>query len=353
MGYPIFIRNTPNPNLSSSLSSEFWDLANQSDQIKIAVGYIGANSIIALNEYIELNKNVKLDIFIGMQYIEGFSEKQLYALQKLQATLSSGNSRRGTILVSSRVKHHGKFYLFRQNDMVGAPVSHPRVYIGSANLDTITKGYNKTYEAGLIVEDVTGEFQEYFERHVKPLGTEIDFHSVTPTIQDESPLAQYEEAIPLTPAQLDQIVSEKPGQQFKIPLKAKEKSNLNVFFGKPRISKKTNRALARPWYEVEVMPGKEITTSKGYPQNRTFTVVTDDGWKFVCRTSAPDGKNLRSAGNLMVLGAWIKGRLENYHALKMGEKVSEETFRAYGRSDFDMIYFPHQDVWYFDFGRKE
>ncbi len=37
----------------------------------------------------------------------------------------------------------------------------------------------------------------------------------------------------------------------------KEKSNLNVYFGKGRWSRSTGKILARPWYEVELIANKK------------------------------------------------------------------------------------------------
>ncbi|WP_288814894.1 restriction endonuclease PLD domain-containing protein [uncultured Corynebacterium sp.] len=346
----MFLKNTPNPKYNSSLSSEFWDHANVSRQIKIAVGYVGASSIIALRKYLELNPAASLELFIGMQYLEGFSEKQLYALEKLQQLLIEREQ--GTILLSKRVRHHAKFYYFDHAGITGNESSAPCVYIGSANLESITKGYNRTYEAGLILEDNDGDFNRYFERDIRPLGTKTDFAQITPTLRDESPLAQYEEAEPVSDDEVVRVTASKSTHHFVIPLKAEAKSHLNVFFGTPRKNTSTGRDLARPWYEVEVMPGKAITSSDGYPRNKEFTVITDDHWKFNCKTSGDGSKNLRSANNLMVLGAWIKGRLETYEALKIGDRVTPETFEKYGRSNFDMIYYPDHDIWYLDFSRK-
>jgi hypothetical protein len=115
------------------------------------------------------------------------------------------------------------------------------------------------------------------------------------------------------------------------------------------------RGLVKPrhWYEVELIVPSEITSRPKYPQansaNSIFDVITDDGWKFKCKVSGDYSKNLRSEGNLKILGKWLKGRLENAGALKVGELVTEETLRKYGRSDFDLIKTDTQNLWYLDF----
>ena len=142
---------------------------------------------------------------------------------------------------------------------------------------------------------------------------------------------------------------------FEIPIKATEKhgkSNLNVFFGKGRMDK---RGLVKPrhWYEAELIVPKEVTSKPGYPQSQTpesvFDVITDDGWKFKCKVSGDYSKNFRSENDLKILGKWLKGRLENAGALKVGEPVTEETLRKYGRYTFTLTKTTIPDLWYLDF----
>ena len=54
---------------------------------------------------------------------------------------------------------------------------------------------------------------------------------------------------------------------------------------------------------------------------------------------------------MKILGRWIKGRLENNGALKVGEPVTAETLQKYGRDNFDLISTSKSDVWILDFGR--
>lgn len=110
----------------------------------------------------------------------------------------------------------------------------------------------------------------------------------------------------------------------------------------------------RHWYEVELIVPKSITAQNGYPQESTpeaiFDVVTDDGWSFKCKVSGTNSKNLRSEGDLKILGKWLKGRLENAGVLKVGDPVRRETLKQYGRDTFTLTKTIKPGVWYLDFG---
>ncbi|GBR74797.1 hypothetical protein NO1_1910, partial [Candidatus Termititenax aidoneus] len=97
----------------------------------------------------------------------------------------------------------------------------------------------------------------------------------------------------------------------------------------------------------------DTTRKKDYPQKEEFVVITDDGYKFNCKTSGDYSKNFRSADDLKILGRWIKGRLENRKALKTGEKVSDETLKNYGRNHIQLTKTKIPNTWYLDFGVKK
>ena len=81
-----------------------------------------------------------------------------------------------------------------------------------------------------------------------------------------------------------------------------------------------------------------------------FTVVTDDGWKFNCKVSGDYSKNFRSEGDLKILGKWLKGRLENAGVLKVGDPVTAQTLREYGRDNFSLKKTIKEGIWFLDFG---
>jgi hypothetical protein len=122
-------------------------------------------------------------------------------------------------------------------------------------------------------------------------------------------------------------------QKFEYPLSRiadREKSNLNVYFGKGRWSRSTGKVNPRPWYEIELIAKKQVTSNPLYPKG-DFTAYTDDGFVIPMRTSGDYFKNIRSRGNLSLLGQWIKGKLQKSKALLPLTPVTQDTLDAYGR----------------------
>ncbi|MBR0277247.1 MAG: NgoFVII family restriction endonuclease, partial [Clostridia bacterium] len=112
----------------------------------------------------------------------------------------------------------------------------------------------------------------------------------------------------------------------------------------------------RHWYEVELIVPKDIATQPGYPNANTeeavFNVITDDGWKFSCKVSGQNNKNLRSEGDLRILGKWLKGRLEDAGVLTIGSPVLNDTLKQYGRDTLTLTRTTLPNTWFLDFGVK-
>lgn len=340
------IADSPNPkSFLKPFRKRFWELAGQTNRIDIAVGYVDVASLVELNTYIEENLEVQLNLLVGMQYFEGFTVPQLSALNALADKLFQ--KQRGTVLISTRVRYHGKLYSFSANSPSEC------VYVGSGNLSSISPSYSATFEAGVLVSEGCRQIIDYMQSTLFKLGTPLQELEITPTNQDlKSPLEKMDD-VEKTPESVPFELANKlaPTYKFAIPIKATEKSNLNVFFGKGREHKPTGRTLSRPWYEAELIPGTAITRNAHYPQNKAeFDVITDNGFKFKCNVNGQDGnKNLRSSGSLSILGAYLKGHLEAYGLLKPGEKVTTEILEKYGRSTVDFMYFEETRRWVMDF----
>ena len=77
-------------------------------------------------------------------------------------------------------------------------------------------------------------------------------------------------------------------------------------------------------------------------------------------TGGDNNKNLRSRGDLTIVGRWLKGRLEMTGALESGNLVDSLVFQRYGRStitltrtdniEYDKLTGEDLQVWYVDFG---
>lgn len=158
---------------------------------------------------------------------------------------------------------------------------------------------------------------------------------------------------------LADITSKLNGVVFDIPLKVTtrhQKSNLNVYYGKGRTNRSTGFTKPRHWYEAELIVPKRITDRDFYPKannpkaGKIITVYTDDGWNFKCKISGTNSKNFRSNNDLKILGKWIKGRLENSGALQVGQLVTEDVLKRYGRNNFKLKGTSDPTIWMLDFG---
>ena len=142
---------------------------------------------------------------------------------------------------------------------------------------------------------------------------------------------------------------------FLLPLKPFElagKSNLHTHLGKGRENTSTGIVLPRSWYEVELIIPTEILEDSRYPNNKEpFQVVTDDGYKFECKTSGDNGKNLRSVDDLKKLGKWIKGRMQDANVIRPGGNITQDTLIAYGRNNIGFYPTGEDGVWYMDFSQ--
>jgi hypothetical protein len=335
---------------SQKFSDVFFDLfVNKASSTRIASGYVSEESIADLITLYDTGYNKPLNLIVGMHYFEGFSYGQYYALLHLADILSAKKA--GGIFVSRVMKYHGKIYSFCENGRYSS-------IIGSSNLTKIAlakeTAAERVYDTDLYIHDeaITADIdkfitdlQEKFCNDFKTLKFE-DLNIIEPANLFENYLSVEKASIEDMQNQLTDVV-------FDIPLKTEEKSNLNVYFGKGRKNFANGSILPRDWYEIEVIVPSVITRKKDYPRNEQFWVITDDGYKFECKTSGDYSKNFRSASDLKILGRWIKGRMENRRVLKTGDKVTEEALANYGRHSVRLTKMKTAHTWHLDFrGRK-
>lgn len=96
----------------------------------------------------------------------------------------------------------------------------------------------------------------------------------------------------------------------------------------------------------------KFLSADGYPKQKEFTVITDDGWQFECNTTGQNGKNFSSKGDQTIFGKWIKGRLEATDCLRTGEPVTEETLRKYGNDHIELRSTDNPNIWLLSFKGK-
>lgn len=315
-----------------SVKDFYRPMIETADHLNIATGFITNDSITELKKLIEYRQyNLTLDLFIGMNLLDGFTKLQYNAVKDLNTFLTESTT--GRVLLSPKALYHGKMYSFMQNNScIGA-------FIGSSNLGSFVGTSNNYIEVeaffnGTEAYRVNNTIISIIER----LG--VDF-SIVPPVTDFLPnpielLKDYNfvEQIGLEKTALAKACAQ--GYKIRIPLKDEPKSNLNAFFGAGKIKGKFS---PRGWYEVEIIIPKNMehrdlipwSEDKEENKNCHIFVITDDGYKFECYRQGDNGKNFRSAHDLKILGRWIKGQMENEGALELGKPVTAEVLNKFGK----------------------
>jgi len=336
-----------------TFSEMFYSMVPKSTEIDIAVGYVTSDSLIELKKIVELNTLKALRLTIGMHYLEHFTKVQYNAAMSLNRFLRENKC--GEVRLVTPFKYHGKLYTYSNEQGVFGGI------VGSNNLSSIVEGGARVYESAVFLDDkkTVNQMHNFITDLVRTSTENIeDLH--IDNFREINPLLEGHEYVKnVKPEEMRNIMRQRTDISFEIPIKPYEvspQSNLNAFFGKGRESK---NGLIKPrhWYEVEVIVPKSITEQNGYPKAKSpeaiFEVVTDDGWAFKCKVSGDYSKNFRSEGDLKILGKWLKGRLENAGVLKVGDPVTKDTLKAYGRNTFTLTKIARNGLWYLDFGVRK
>ena len=298
---------------------------DKATNINIATGFITNDSIAELKSIVEYKSdNFKLNLFIGMNYLDGFTRIQYNAVKELDKLISQKEA--GSIFLSPKALFHGKMYSFLNgNSCLGS-------FVGSSNLGSFLDKNANYIEADILFK---GEEASILDSHIgyiiKSLG--IPFGEIDQIVSFKEPEQQvlkgYDHVEKVTNNYIDTLKRKKTGKVARMRFKTDPKSNLNTYFGAGKIK---NRYSPRGWYEVELILGKKTEAATLLPVNGPFTVVTQDGYSFKLSRQGDYNKNLRSESNLKILGRWIKGHMENEGALQIGEPVTEDTISKFGKS---------------------
>ncbi len=350
----LFSNFPPMKTGCKTFADMFYGLLPQTSKLDIAVGYVSSDSLIELQKTIELNSNIRtLNLIVGMHYFDRFTKVQYDAAMHLNDFLTSNHL--GGVSLVNAFRYHGKLYSYSNNSGPFAGI------VGSNNLSSIVDGGVRAYESSVLLRDSESAKQmNDFIAHLMQTSTKNIAELEIDTFNEENPLLDGHEFVDkVSPKDVANAMCAITDISFEIPIKPYEtspQSNLNVFFGKGRESK---NGLVKPrhWYEVELIVPKDVTSRPGYPQSQTddavFTVITDDGWSFKCKVSGDYSKNFRSEGDLKILGKWLKGRLENAGVLMVGNPVTADTLKRYGRSSFTLTKTSMPGIWFLDFEVKK
>lgn len=315
-----------------SVKDFYRPMIETADHMNIATGFITNDSIVELKNLIEYRQfSLTLDLFIGMNLLDGFTKLQYNAVKELNTFLTESST--GRVLLSPKALYHGKMYSFMQkNSCLGA-------FIGSSNLGSFVGTSSNYIEAEAYFDGAeAARVNSTIVKVIQRLGTDF---SVLPPVTDFVPnpvelLKDYNfvEQIGLEKTALAKASAQ--GRKVRIPLKDEPKSNLNTYFGAGKIKGKFS---PRGWYEVELIIPKNLENRDIIPwseikeenENCHIFVITDDGYKFECYRQGDYGKNFRSARDLKILGRWIKGQMENEGALEIGKPVTADVLEKFGK----------------------
>lgn len=355
----LFSNYPPMKTGCKTFSDTFFSLIPQASKLDIAVGYVSSDSLMELKRILELNGNIQqLNLIIGMHYFDHFTKVQYKAAMVLNKFLA--DNQRGEVKLVHAFKYHGKLYSYSNDTGPFAGI------IGSNNLSSIIDGGARVYESSLLIKEnqQVGQMKDFIDslsrtasRNIAEL--EIDIFNATNPVLDG-----HESAKKVLPIELARILTRLSDIKYEIPAKTEPKSNLNCYHGKGRENTSTHLIKPRHWYEVELIVPIDMRKTDHYPKgtpkgqpDTEFRVYTDDGFSFLCQVNGGEkglwNKNLRSSGDLTTLGKWIKGRLENEGVLTIGDVITGETLKAYGRNTITMTKLKGSEDWFLDFGVKK
>ena len=338
----LFTRNPMLRSLTYKTVGDYrTNLLNTAAKFNVATGFISSDSLVELKRLVDIREgSLTVDLFIGMNYLEGFTELQYNTLIDLNSYLSGNHA--GKVYVSPHALFHGKMYSF--NDASGACLGG---FIGSSNLASFMGTSQNTIESDLFFSGLDGLFIDTnINRIIQDLGTEFD--SATPITTFLEPgtdlLKGLDYVEKLSDDEYTAAMSKLTDQVVEIPLKTEEKSNLNTYFG---AGKMPGRYSPRSWYEVEIIVSKKTPNADLLPDKDSgpFKVITPNHYSFYCERQGDYSKNLRSSKDLRILGKWIKGEMENKGVIRCGEKVTQETLNAFGKSKL-VFKKSTEDFWY-------
>jgi len=305
------------------LDSEF----ATSENVTVATGYTSLDIMAAYQgDFIRIAEAGGVSrLLLGMAFYEGLSQKKLDLANDLNNQLLEFNNSSGVYVTNGR-RYHGKVYRFYDQHS-------SNLYVGSSNFSS--SGTAGNIECTIPVNnssqrDSLVAFLD--ELYSTTHSITIDRAKITVPGKKKivrKALVDYWDALErYDPTTIDK--SELPKFEYSLSRVAeKEKSNLNVYFGKGRWNRSTGIVTPRAWNEIELIANADLRADSNYPIGN-FTAYTDDGYIIPMRTQGAYYKNIRSVKSLQILGIWLKGKLERSGALKKYEPVTLETLIEYG-----------------------
>ena len=303
-------------------------LIGSASEFNIATGYISSESLVELQRIASLrNGDLCINLFIGMNYLSGFTSLQYRVLERLYEYLNSNKV--GTVFLSPKTLFHGKMYSFvnKEGTCIGS-------IIGSSNLASFLGVSRSNIETNVYFTGADAlPINNQIKNVIHDIG--IEFSETKPLTEFLPPendlLKGHENVQTVSNVEYNKFVNKCTGSTIEIPLKAHGKSNLNPYFGQGKVK---GRYSPRSWYEVELIIPKHTPNIDILPDKTAgpFTVITPNHYAFQCERQGDYSKNLRSCKDLKILGKWIKGEMENLGVIECGQLVTEDTLKNFGKS---------------------
>lgn len=202
----LFSNLAPVKTKYNTFDKEFYDLLGKSNELNIAVGYVTADSISELHKTLEVNKGKKLNLIIGMHYLDLFTRMEYNAASRLNDYLKDKSM--GSVRLVTPFRFHGKLYTYF---MDGNPIAG---IIGSNNLSSIVSQPNRIYEASCVFKDskVVLEMNHFISELSKRATRSLDELEIN-KFKNNNPLLENHEHVSKVPeAEVDRLLNSKTGR---------------------------------------------------------------------------------------------------------------------------------------------
>ncbi len=277
------------------------------NRLQIVSGYVTAGMAIKhmgdLQKYLEERKpkdrEMNIDVIVGMGKRDGINRAQHHALQRLV------NENHVDINFTCRYSTagypvHAKTYCWLENGM-----PHD-AFLGSANY-TLT-GFVQGQIESMTNADGMSIVKFYDEMKKNSIDCLADDDQINAYINfyDKENKAKQERSITIS------LLEKRTG-------KTPEKSGINWGHREARNPDQAYLSIPAKIYKGDFFPLR----------NQDFTVITDDGQTFLMVRAQDDGKALHTPQNNSIIGKYLRERME----LKPGTYVKKEHLMKYGRTD--------------------
>lgn len=209
-----------------------------SSNVTIASGYASLDIINAFEKpFIEIAKKGGTSrLLLGMAFYEGLSQKKLDAVTKLHNALKPYGNNSGVFVTNGR-RYHGKVYQFDKEEV-------SNIYVGSSNFSSSgTKG-NIECTVPILNDNQKVNLVAFLNDLYSPsYSISIDEAEITVPGKKKIVLDKVERLWTNLKKYDTTKVAVEGLPKFVFPLERvaeKEKSNLNVYFGKGRENKRVN-----------------------------------------------------------------------------------------------------------------